>query len=57
LSPRTGRPRKENAITDRVSVRLDTETLRKLTEYCTQNDVSKGEAVRRALHLLLKEAR
>ncbi len=52
LSPRTGRPKKENAITSRISVRIDDDTLGALDAYCSKHLVSKGEAVRRALWLL-----
>lgn len=54
MSPRTGRPQKENAITSRISVRVDGETLCNLESYCAVNSITKGEAVRRALNLLFE---
>lgn len=51
--PRTGRPKLDNPINVRTSVRLDKETDAKLTEYCKVNNISKGEAVRKGVHLLL----
>lgn len=54
MSPRTGRPKVDNPINIRTSVRLDKETDDKLNEYCKQNNISKGEAIRKGIHLLLK---
>ena len=53
MSPRTGRPKVENPINIRTSVRLDAETDRKLTEYCERHKITKGEAIREGVHLLL----
>ena len=53
MSPRTGRPKKENPINVRTSVRLDAETDERLIEYCKQHNLTKGEAIRRGVHLLL----
>lgn len=55
MSPRTGRPKLENPINVRTSVRLDAETDKKLNEYCKRNGITKGEAIRRGVHLLLAE--
>nr|DAT51049.1 MAG TPA: Alginate and motility regulator [Caudoviricetes sp.] len=53
MSPRTGRPKAENPKDVRFSVRLDTETDRKLQEYCLKNGITKGEAIRNGIQLLL----
>lgn len=53
MSPRTGRPKMENPITSRLTVRLDADTESKLNEYCKANSVTKGEAIRQGIHLLL----
>lgn len=53
MSPRTGRPKTENPINIRTSVRLDAETDKQLLEYCKQHNLSKGEAIRKGVHLLL----
>lgn len=53
ISPRTGRPKVENPINVHTSVRIDKETDDKLTEYCKKNGITKGEAVRRGILLLL----
>lgn len=53
MSPRTGRPKVENPINIRTSVRLDKETDDKLNEYCVRNNITKGEAIRKGVHILL----
>lgn len=55
MSPRTGRPKTDNPINIRTSVRLDAETDKKLNEYCKLHNLSKGEAIRKGVHLLLGE--
>lgn len=57
LSPRTGRPKAENPKSIRFSIRLDDETEKKLQEYCTSNGITKGEAIRQGIHLLLDKKR
>ncbi|EET60447.1 Ribbon-helix-helix protein, CopG family [Marvinbryantia formatexigens DSM 14469] len=55
MSPRTGRPKVENPINIRTSVRLDKETDDKLNEYCLKKGITKGEAIRKGVHLLLED--
>nr|DAT03283.1 MAG TPA: hypothetical protein [Caudoviricetes sp.] len=55
MSPRTGRPKVDNPINIRTSVRLDKKTDDELNEYCIKNNLSKGEAIRKGVYLLLKE--
>lgn len=55
MSPRTGRPKKENPINTRLSIRLDAETERNLQKYCEKHGITKGEAVRMGLHLLFAQ--
>ena len=52
MSP-AGRPKADNPKSSRFSIRLDEETERKLKIYCEQYDITKGEAIRRGIHLLL----
>ena len=52
---RTGRPKTDNPINIRTSVRLDAETDKKLNDYCETHGVTKGEAIRKGVHLLLGE--
>lgn len=55
MAPRTGRPKVDNPKSFSFSVRLDSETEAKLQEYCLRNEITKGEAVRRGVHLLLEK--
>ena len=55
MSPRTGRPKIENPKSIKYSIRLDDETEQKLKEYCEKHGITKGEAIRRGIHLLLAE--
>lgn len=55
ISPRTGRPKAENPKTVKYSVRLDIETEEKLKDYCTKHEITRMEAIRRGIHLLLAE--
>lgn len=55
MSPRTGRPKVENPINKRFSVCLDEQTLKRLEAYCKENNITKGEAVRQGVHLLLAQ--
>ncbi len=55
--PPVGRPKVDNPKSNRFSIRLDKETERKLKAYCKQHNFTKGEAIRKGIHLLLdKEA-
>ena len=53
MSPRTGRPKAEKPKNNDVKVRLDDETAQKLAEYCAAHEVTKAEAIRDGIHLLL----
>ena len=53
MSTRTGRPKVDNPINIRTSVRLDKETDERLNEYCKEHGITKGEAIRKGVHLLL----
>ena len=55
MSPRTGRPKAEKPKDIKYSIRLDTETEEKLKEYCQKHNITKGEAIRQGIHLLLKK--
>ncbi|MCM1007358.1 MAG: CopG family transcriptional regulator [Ruminococcus flavefaciens] len=55
MSPRTGRPKEENPKDIRYSVRLDAETERLLQDYCKKHNITKGEAIRQGIHLLLQK--
>lgn len=55
MSPRTGRPKAENPKDIRYSIRLDAETESRLQEYCEKHGITKGEAIRQGIHLLLAQ--
>ena len=52
MSPRTGRPKVENAKIEKMSICLDHTTKQKLENYCKQENVSRSEAIRRGINLL-----
>jgi len=54
MSP-AGRPKSENPKHSRFSIRLDAETEKRLEVYCEQHKITKGEAIRRGIHLLLAQ--
>ena len=53
MSQKKGRPKTEKPKDNRFSIRLDQEMLERLVEYCEKNNITKGEAIRKALGLLL----
>lgn len=55
MSPRTGRPKAEKPKDIRYSIRLDIETEQHLSDYCQKYKISKGEAIRRGIHLLIEK--
>jgi hypothetical protein len=54
ISP-VGRPKADKPKDIKYSIRLDSETEEKLREYCQQNGITKGEAIRKGIHLLLEK--
>ena len=54
MSP-AGRPKAEKPKDIRYSIRLDAETEKRLTQYCDKHKITKGEAIRRGIHLLLSQ--
>lgn len=55
MSPRTGRPKAENPKDVRFSIRLDAETEQRLDAYCKSNGITRAEAIRQGIHLLLEQ--
>lgn len=53
MSPRTGRPKSNNPKNIEVKVRFDAENNNKLLEYCKKNGISRTEAIRKAVDLLI----
>lgn len=54
MSPRTGRPTDCRKDHD-VKVRIDDETHKKLLEYCIEHGITKAEAIRQGIHLVLQQ--
>lgn len=55
MSPRTGRPKVDNPKTIKYSIRIDEKTEQRLLLYCLKNNITKGEAIRQGIHLLLED--
>lgn len=55
MSPRTGRPKADKPKDIKYSIRLDLETEIKLNSYCKEHGISKGEAIRQGIYLLLQK--
>ncbi len=55
MSPRTGRPKADKPKDIKYSIRIDAETEEKLKLYCENHGISKGEAIRKGIYLLLKQ--
>ena len=53
MSPRTGRPKADNPKSNDLKVRLDEATHRRLLQYCEEHGITKAEAIRQGIHLLL----
>lgn len=51
MSPRTGRPT-NNPKQYKITVRLDEEAVATLEKYCDQENIERGEAVRRGVKKL-----
>ena len=54
MSP-MGRPKSEKPKNNDVKVRLDDDTHRLLLNYCKENSITKAEAIRQGIHLLLNK--
>lgn len=50
-----GRPKAENPMNVDVKVRIDKSTNEKLLKYCNDNNITRAEAIRQGIHLLLAE--
>lgn len=55
LSPRTGRPKSENPLSVDIKVRLTEENAERLDAYCAEHGITRTEAIRRGINLLLGE--
>lgn len=53
MSPRTGRPKVDNPKDIDVKVRIDKVTNEQLLKYCKENNISRAEAIRQGIHLII----
>ena len=54
MSPRTGRPKEDNPKNVDVKIRIDEETNSKLLKYCKNHNITRAEAIRQGIHLILQ---
>jgi len=54
MSP-AGRPKSDNPKHTRFSIRIDADTERLLESYCKEHGITKGEAIRQGIYLLLAQ--
>lgn len=54
MPSKMGRPKADNPKDVRYSIRLDAQTEQKLQAYCAEHGITRSEAVRRAIGLLLQ---
>lgn len=54
MSPRTGRPTDCRKDHD-VKVRIDDNTHEKLIQYCNEHGITKAEAIREGIYLVLQQ--
>lgn len=53
MSPRTGRPKSTNPKSIDVKVRFDERLHNKLLKYCEDNKITRTEAIRKAVEMLV----
>lgn len=54
MSPRTGRPKKENPLNIDVKVRIDKEMDEKIKAYAEKHELSRTEVIRKGIKLILE---
>ncbi len=55
MSPRTGRPKSENPLTERVNIRLTVGEAKELDDYCERHETSRAEVAREGIKKILAE--
>lgn len=53
-SSKMGRPKAKNPLNVDIKVRVDEHINKQLLEYCKKHNITRAEAVRRGIHLVLK---
>lgn len=54
MSPRIGRPKKENPLNVDVKVRIDKETDEKIKAYAEKHELTRTEVIRKGIKLILE---
>ncbi len=55
MSPKTGRPKSDNPKSNRITVRMNDETMKTLNDYCLKENIDKAEAIRRGIKKLVEK--
>lgn len=55
MSPKTGRPKSESPKDINVKVRFDKTLHDSLMKYCEKHNITRTEAIRQGVHLLLEQ--
>ena len=55
MASKMGRPKAENPKSVNYTIRMDVKTETLLKEYCERRGISRGEAIRQGIHLLLAQ--
>lgn len=55
MSPRTGRPKSDNPKDINVKVRFDKNEHEELLKYCEEHNITRTEAIRQGIRLLLEQ--
>ncbi len=57
MFPRRGRPKAENPKCNDLKVRFDDNTLIQIDEYCKEHGVTRSDAIRRGIDMLLGQGK
>lgn len=55
IAAKIGRPKANKPKDIKYSIRIDNETETKLISYCNKHNITKGEAIRKGIYLLLAQ--
>lgn len=55
MSPRMGRPPKDNPLSIVVKVRIDADTNDRLKAYCSEHQVTRTEVIRQGIEMVINK--
>ena len=55
MSPRTGRPKAADPLSEHINVRLTASEAKELDEYCERNETNRAEVARKGIKRILAE--